>query len=145
MLIINNQQIDHNQHPASGVLKMKKTTNIKINFPDRTENTENLEWTVHPKFKGVRMKHIIKGDSTEGMISCHIVQVMPHCCLELHVHEDNIEIHEVMEGNGTCLIDGKEICYQSGVAAIIPKGTPHMAKAGENGLLMMARFSPALL
>lgn len=124
---------------------MKKSTDMKINFPDRTEDTENINWTDHPKFKGVRMKHIIKGESTEGMISCHIIQVMPDCCLELHTHENNLEMHEVMEGNGKCLIDGKEICYQNGIVAIIQKNTPHMVRAGEHGLIMMARFTPALI
>lgn len=124
---------------------MQTSEKIIIQYRDREENSCDFEWTEHPKFKGVSMKHLIKGIATEGLFSCHIVKVMPDCCLELHIHEGNIEMHEVMEGTGTCLLDGKEIRYQSGVSAIIPKNAPHMVKAGENGLLMMARFSPALL
>lgn len=116
-----------------------------VQYMDKEENICDLEWCDHPKFKGVSMKHIIRGESTGGMLSCHMVRVMPGCCLELHTHEDNLEIHEVMEGKGTCLIDQKEIFYQRGIAAIIPKGTPHMVKAGEKGILLMARFSPALI
>jgi len=124
---------------------MNTSEGIIIQYRDREEKTCDFEWSDHPKFQGVSMKHIIKGESTEGLLSCHIVKVMPGCCLELHIHENNIEIHEVMEGNGICLLDGKEIFYQKGIAAIIPKGVPHMVKAGKEGLLMMARFSPALI
>lgn len=109
------------------------------------EKISDIEWSEHPKFKGVHMKHIITGASTEGLISCHLVRVMPGCCLEMHIHDNNLEMHEVMDGKGTCLLDGKEILYQKGVAAIIPKGSPHMVKAGDKGLMIMARFAPALV
>jgi len=50
-----------------------------------------------------------------------------------------------MEGNGQCFIEGREFIYSPGDCAIIPSGTVHKVVASEEGLILFAKFTPALL
>ncbi len=59
-----------------------------------------VQWNNHPKFKGVYLKHLIKGDETDGQLSCHMVKVDPGCVLESHIHENEWELDEIIEGEG---------------------------------------------
>jgi len=63
----------------------------------------------------------------------------------MHVHEDHIELHEVVGGSGVCELKGREIDYMAGQMAVIHKGEKHMVKAGEKGLVILAKFFPALI
>lgn len=116
-----------------------------ITFPNRSEAIESLPWNEHPRFKGVFLKHLIRGADTEGKLSCHIVRIDPCCVLEEHVHENQWELHEVMEGEGVLLAYNCETSYYPGQMAMMPKGTAHKVAAGEGGLVMLAKFFPALL
>ncbi len=124
------------------------STNIAngtIHFIDRSEKNSDVEWTKHPKFKGVYLKHMIKGADTCGLFSSHLVKIDPECCLEKHCHENQLELHEVIEGDGLYQIVGDTFDYHLGKMAVIPKGENHMVQAGENGLTLLAKFFPALL
>jgi quercetin dioxygenase-like cupin family protein len=102
-------------------------------------------WQEHPKFKGVYLKHLIKGTYTNGMLSSHMVRINPHAVLEEHVHDTQWELHEVIEGEGMFLLDKCEAPYYPGRMAVIPKGVKHRVTAGSSGLVMLAKFFPALL
>ncbi|MCX7710003.1 MAG: cupin domain-containing protein [Clostridia bacterium] len=110
-----------------------------------TRNTESLSWVEHSTFKGVFLKHILKGEDTSGSLSCHLVKINPGCCIDRHVHQGKLEVHEVVSGKGTCSIAGKEIAYAPGSIALIPADTDHKVTAGEEGIFLLAKFSPALL
>lgn len=107
--------------------------------------TGTIEWTPHRKFEGVFLKHIITAEQTGGMLSSHVVRLDSFSELGNHIHEGQVEIHEVVSGTGFCLINGVECEYTPGVTAVIPADTPHSVKAGNGGLCFMAKFSPALL
>ena len=129
-----------------------KTKNISANiangtihYSDRSVNISDVEWAKHHKFKGVYLKHMIKDADTDGLFSSHLVKIDPNCCLEAHCHENQLELHEVIEGDGLCRLIEETFDYHLGKMAVIPKGENHMVRAGENGLTLIAKFFPALL
>jgi quercetin dioxygenase-like cupin family protein len=103
------------------------------------------QWNPHPKFHGVYLKHLITGEHTANRFSSHIVRIDPFCILDEHIHEGITELHEVMEGTGSCILNGAEIYYSPGDCTVIPDDTPHKVTAGKNGLIISAKFIPALL
>lgn len=112
---------------------------------DRSTRIAEVQWVAHPVFSGVCMKHMIIGTDTGGALSSHLVRIDPHCCLAMHHHAHQLELHEVLGGGGVCRLAGRDLAYQSGTMAVIPKGTEHMVEAGAQGLIVLATFSPALL
>lgn len=103
-----------------------------------------LDWNAHPKLKGVHLKDIITSSETEGAISCHLVKIEPNCKIALHTHPDNLEIHEVIQGEGNCILNTKSHEYNCGTVAIIPKNLKHEVIAGDKGLYLFAKFIPAI-
>ena len=104
----------------------------------------NSSWTPHPSFEGVYMRNILGGKDTGGRISCHIVRLEPNAELKAHVHEGKSEIHEIISGTGLMMIDNKDFSYSPGSVCYIPDNTIHSVKAGDNGLIILAKFSPAI-
>ena len=119
--------------------------NGTVAFCDRDESAGNKTWNPHPKFKGVSLKHLITGKDTAGQLSCHMVKVEPGCELESHVHADQWELHEVIRGRGVAMLDGKTVEYAGGKAAVIPMGKMHSVRAMDDGLVLLAKFFPALV
>lgn len=107
--------------------------------------TDALCWRPHPAFEGVALKHLVAGADTGGALSCHMVRVQPGCRLAQHVHETQGELHEVVSGSGRAEAAGATLDYAPGVVAVIPSGTPHSVTAGPDGLVLLAKFFPALL
>jgi mannose-6-phosphate isomerase-like protein (cupin superfamily) len=60
------------------------------------------------------------------------------------VHPTQLETHEVIDGNGICRNDGVELQYDSGTISIFPAASEHSVRAGSDGLLLFAKFMPAL-
>lgn len=123
-------------------------TNIShgtVHFTDRMISISDAEWTRHPLFEGVYLKNMIKGEDSGGLFSSHLVKIDPDCCLADHCHEAQMELHEVIEGDGQCRLIEKKFDYHPGKMALIPKGENHRVQAGKNGLTLMAKFFPALL
>ena len=105
----------------------------------------NKKWNPHPTFRGVFLKHIITGEQTDNRFSSHIVRIDPECALEEHIHDGKTELHEVIEGSGICLLNDREINYNFGDCAVIPDNIRHKVVAGKSGLILHAKFMPALL
>ena len=118
--------------------------NGSITYVERDDQTSNIQWNEHPKFKRVYIKHLIRGADTEGKLSSHLVKIDPDCVLEQHVHEAQWELHEVIEGDGSFVLGTKETPYYPGRMGIIPKGMIHSVRAGKSGLVLLAKFFPAL-
>lgn len=119
--------------------------NGTVHFIDHSENISDMEWTKHPKFKGVYLKNMIKSADTNGLLSSHLVKIDPDCYLEKHCHENQLELHEVIDGDGSCQLIEDTFNYHLGKMAVIPKGKNHMVQAGKNGLILLAKFFPALV
>ena len=105
----------------------------------------SINFIPHKSFKGVYLKHLVRGDMTDSRISSHLVKVEPFCSLDTHTHSEQLEIHEVIQGDGKCLIADEQLQYTPGTVAVIPQNTPHTVTAGESGLYILAKFQPALL
>lgn len=121
---------------------------ISVGFAARIDGKtlfSNIPWTPHPVFAGVSMKHLVRGAETGGGLSAHLVRLEPSAVLESHIHESQWELHEVVDGYGRFLIGEKEVNYEPGTMGIIPMGAAHRVTAGEDGLMILAKFFPALL
>lgn len=104
-----------------------------------------MPWNPHPKFEGVFIRHLVAGADTGGRISLHHVRIYPGCSIGDHAHPGQVEIHDVLDGEGTCLLEGKEIRYVPGVMGIMSSDRVHRIDAGDRGLLLLATFSPPLV
>ena len=118
--------------------------NGTITTPDATIQADAIDWNPHPDFAGVYLKHLVRGESTNGQLSCHMVRIDPGCTLETHTHATQWELHEVIDGAGLCHLDGSMVRYGAGQMTVIPCGTPHAVTAEGEGLVLLAKFFPAL-
>lgn len=105
---------------------------------------KNLPWTKHPIFEGVELKAIVSGKETDGKFSYHLVRIAPNRMIGEHVHQTQLETHEVIAGSGLCVNGGAELVYEPGVVTILPMKVSHTVTAGDNGLYLFAKFIPAL-
>ena len=116
----------------------------KLLLPGATITFDAIPWSKHPTFKGVELKHIITSERTDGQFSYHLVRIAPNKKIGSHIHEKQLETHEVISGTGVCVNDGVELPYETGVISIFPIGVPHEVIAGDDGLCLFAKFMPAL-
>ena len=116
----------------------------KLLLKDATVTFDAIPWSKHPAFEGVELKHIITSERTDGQFSYHLVRIAPNKKIGSHIHEKQLETHEVISGTGVCVNDGVELPYETGVISIFPIGVPHEVIAGGDGLCLFAKFMPAL-
>ena len=116
----------------------------KLLLKDATITFDAIPWSKHPTFEGVELKHIITSERTDGQFSYHLVRIAPNKKIGSHIHEKQLETHEVISGTGVCVNDGVELPYETGVISIFPIGVPHEVIAGDDGLCLFAKFMPAL-
>lgn len=119
-------------------------TQGQLRLPGAAITFRDLAWNRHPTFDGVELKHIVTAKETGGQFSYHLVRIAPGKAIGSHVHQDQLETHEVIAGTGVCASGGAELAYEPGVVAILPKGLPHAVTAGSGGLYLFAKFIPAL-
>lgn len=117
----------------------------KVVYQNKEIHIEKLEWNKNNANKGVYLKHIIKGEDTDGKFSCHIVKIESGCEIGQHIHESNWELHEVINGEGKCFLVDKEVGYSVGTLSVIPQGIEHKVMAFNGDLYLFAKFIPALL
>ena len=108
-------------------------------------HAEHLPWNPHSTFKGVALKHLVTGESTGGKLSCHLVRIQAGCEISEHIHETQMELHEILSGDGKGILVEKEILYQPGTSVVIPANKPHKVMAGKSDLYLLAKFAPALV
>ena len=75
----------------------------KLLLPDATVTFKDIPWSKHPTFEGVELKHIVVSKQTNGQFSYHLVKIAPHKKIGNHVHQEQLETHEIIFGNGTCI------------------------------------------
>lgn len=118
--------------------------NGHLRLPTATVEFADIPWSKHPTFEGVELKHIVTAKQTNGQFSYHLVRIAPEKSIENHIHETQLETHEVISGSGVCINDGAAIPYEKGTISIMPMGIPHKVNAGKDGLYLFAKFIPAL-
>ena len=114
-------------------------------LPGGTHQAQAAPWNAHPVFRGVWLKHLVLGKDTGGLLSCHLVRVEAGCEIGGHVHEGSVELHEVLCGQGTCEMEGRETAYAPGVCLVVPRGAAHRVTAHGGDMHLLAKFAPALL
>ncbi len=124
---------------------IKSIDNGMIVESEQQATIAELPWNPHPTFGGVALKHLVKGDATGGKLSCHLVRVDAGCEIGNHVHAENLELHEVLSGNGKAVLNDKEIPYVMGTCVVIPENQPHTVMADDDDLYLLAKFTPALI
>jgi quercetin dioxygenase-like cupin family protein len=115
-----------------------------LKLPNLTIGFGDIQWSKHPTFEGVELKHIVTAEQTNGKFSYHLVRIAPNRKIGMHLHEKQLETHEVIAGSGVCSNDGVEMKYEAGTISILQMNTPHEVIAGEDGLYLFAKFMPAL-
>ena len=116
----------------------------KLYLENKEIDLKSINWSPHAKFAGVALKHIITAKDTKGEYSYHLVCIDPNKKIGLHIHETQLETHEVIAGYGVCKTSGHELVYVVGNIAVLPAGVEHELLAGEEGLYLFAKFLPAL-
>lgn len=123
---------------------MDSFNNGALRLPNATVEFADLPWSKHPAFEGVELKHIVTAKDSGGQFSYHLVRIAPDKRIGSHIHETQLETHEVIAGSGVCVNDGTEIPYEAGTVTILPANIPHEVNAGQDGLYLFAKFMPAL-
>ena len=123
----------------------EKFDNGKLRLPDKTIDFNEIAWSQHPVFEGVALKHILTSKETGGQYSYHLVHIEPMKAIDDHIHETQLETHEVIAGSGVCINDGHELVYEPGTISIMPVAVNHEVHAGKDGLYLFAKFFPALV
>ena len=116
----------------------------RLEVPGKVIGFDDISWSKHPTFEGVELKHIVKSEETNGVYSFHLVRIAPNCSIKDHIHDPQLETHEVIAGYGECINDGTNIEYKPGVISIMPTKVHHEVHAGDEGLYLFAKFMPAL-
>lgn len=117
--------------------------NGKYLIPGKESNFEAIPWSKHPTFEGVELKHILTAKDTNHQFSYHLVRIAPNKNILNHVHELQLETHEVIAGFGTCINDSVKLDYAPGTISLMPANIPHEVHAGKDGLYLFAKFIPA--
>ena len=107
-------------------------------------SSERPGWAAHPKFAGVRMRRLASGAETAGRFTTLLVSIEPNGRMLAHRHEAEVEQHVVLSGDGRLELDGRRRDYRPGSLAVIPQDAEHSVTAGEDGMVILALFSPAL-
>lgn len=123
---------------------LESFNNGSLRLPTKTVEFAEIPWKEHPSFDGVELKHIVTAKDTGGEFSYHLVRIAANKSIGNHIHETQLETHEVIAGSGECINDGTAIPYEAGTISIMPSGVPHEVNAGKDGLYLFAKFMPAL-
>ena len=78
----------------------------RFEIPGKTKTFKDIPWSKHPTFEGVELKHILTAKETGGAYSFHLVRIAPNKAILDHIHDPQLETHEVIAGNGVCVNDG---------------------------------------
>ena len=118
----------------------------KIKLVNSEIAIDELAWNPHKQYSGVFLKHLIKGEETENKISCHLVKIEAGAEIATHVHEKNLELHEIISGKGQGFLKTKKVEYIPGLTVVVPENMQHRVIANSNQpLYLLAKFLPALI
>lgn len=116
-----------------------------IVYTDKELKVKDLEWNPHPSFAGVFLKHLVKGDSSDGKFSCHLIRIKDGFEIGEHIHDGKWEFINIVGGEGKGEIAGKEIVCELGVSLVVPENVKHRIVADHGDVFLLAKFIPALL
>ncbi len=142
-MLISGQNISYRENYMNEFTNCLEKAAVLIN--DEKQNIGGLEWHKHPSFKGVYLKHIIKGESTDNRLSIHLVKIEKNCEIGRHIHDKKLEVHTVICGRGSLIMDGRTTEYYPGVCSLIPDNLFHTVRAFDEDMYILAKFTGALI
>ncbi|MCU0631307.1 MAG: cupin domain-containing protein [Methanoregulaceae archaeon] len=113
-------------------------------FPDFENDAAEIPWKPHPKWEGVFLKDLVTGKATGGKFSYHLVKVNKDFEVKDHDHTTQWEWNLIISGDGIFVIGDKEVTIEPGQTFVTPPGIHHIVSAGDQDLLLLAIFTPAL-
>jgi len=76
-------------------------------------------------FKGEKVVFLNNEESVSAVTQVAIANFLPGDSVEIHSHYDMEEVFYILEGEGTFVVDGKEIPCTPGTFVKIPAQVPH--------------------
>lgn len=113
-------------------------------FPGCTTDAADRPWHAPPGSNGVFLKDLATGSETDGKFSYHLVRIAKGCAVASHDHDIPWEWNMILRGSGTIILGDREIPVAAGQSCATPPKIPHAVKAGDEDLLLVALFVPAL-
>lgn len=117
----------------------------KLVYTDKELAVPDLEWNPHPSFTGVFLKHLVKGDSSDGRFSCHLIRIKDGFEIGEHIHDGKWEFIDIVGGTGKGELAGKKFACELGVSMVVPENVKHKIVADSGDVYLLAKFIPALL
>jgi quercetin dioxygenase-like cupin family protein len=117
----------------------------KVEYTEKELKVKDLEWNPHPSFAGVFLKHLVKGDSSDGKFSCHLIRIKDSFEIGEHIHDNKWEFINIIGGVGKGELAGKEIVCELGVSLVVPENVKHRIVADNGDVYLLAKFIPALI
>ena len=114
-------------------------------FPGFETDIAEIPWCPHSRWAGVFLKDLVTGKETDGKLSYHLVRINPDCEVGDHGHRTQWEWNLIISGNGVFVLGDKEVTIMPGQSFVAPPGIHHIVSAGDEELLVLAIFSPALV
>jgi len=118
--------------------------NGAVIFPGHTTDAADRPWRAPPGSNGVFLKDLATGEETGGKFSYHLVRIAKGCEVANHDHAIPWEWNTILRGNGTIILGDREIPVSAGQSCATPPTVPHAVRAGDEDLLLVALFIPAL-
>ena len=91
----------------------------------------------------VRMRLILSEEQTNGAFAVAEFRGGEGVWTVPHVHERMEESFYVLEGNFVFTLGGREVEAKQGAFLMVPRGTPHVMRAGPGGGALLTLFTPA--
>ncbi|MDD4767802.1 MAG: AraC family ligand binding domain-containing protein [Desulfotomaculaceae bacterium] len=117
----------------------------KVVYTDQDLDVTELDWHPHASFTGVFLKHLVRGDSSDGKFSCHLIRIKDGFEIGEHVHDGKWEFINIVGGVGKGEIAGKKFTCELGVSLVVPENVNHRIVADSGDVYLLAKFIPALL
>ncbi len=113
-------------------------------FPDLEVRAAEKPWYAPPAWKGVFLKDLVTGKETGGTFSYHLMRVERNCEIPDHAHETQWSWNVVLGGAGTFVLGGRRVPVEVGQTFVTPPRVHHAVSAGDDEIVLLAIFAPAL-
>ena len=90
-----------------------------------------------------RMRLILSEEQTNGALAVAEFRGAEGVWTVPHVHERMEESFYVLEGTFVFTVGGREVEARQGAFLMVPRGTPHVMRAGPGGGALLTLFTPA--
>ena len=91
----------------------------------------------------VRMRLIVPGEETGGAFAVAEFRGQEGTWTVPHIHERMEESFYVLEGTFVFTLGEREVGAKQGDFVMVPRGTPHLMRAGPGGGALLTIFTPA--